>query len=622
MYKTIYPRFRYVLSLGRKIYTLWMKITTILCKRPISSSVIPDSYRVCNTSTKDSDINLICLKGAIPSDINGSLFINQCLGTPEAYMVGDTNIIRIDFASGKEPQLINRRMWTPAAMARIQLEETRHKFDFFGLMYLSPGLGMFSYTEGLFLLPDGRIAVTSDVDRPWVIERDTLKVVTPVGKRSEWFSMLPGQAGEILGDLFAGYNNSHVVYTDFEKNETFLVCYQIEHEEGIHPVKLIRWDGFNDFDDWLVVDENYEDIKIEQSIHELIFTRDYIILADTAFVAGTNMFTPWVSSPLPNQKTVIYIVERKDLKPGADKITAKRIEVDEPCIHLISEYENPNNNISLYMLHTPATNTAEILRFNDRDLRGNLFPEYLVGHGTLPVLDLSSVGKHVINATDGSVVQSSYIREIPYCWGPYLYTFKDRQIKPYQGQDLYVMFKGFHKDLLPQRIYNAYKNIKNRRVPLEEMLGENGLLHNSSICRVTTDEFSIADAYILPDRVYLYTISHLNSDDLSKPGYIIAGIVTDEKANTSSNGHEYWIFEANDLTKGPVCILGHPSLNNTTLFHTIYLPESVSSKFNQIEATYYVPLREDYPKEELKKWDATVLQSFEEIIWPYFDLSK
>jgi hypothetical protein len=175
---------------------------------------------------------------------------------------------------------------------------------------------------------------------------------------------------------------------------------------------------------------------------------------------------------------------------------------------------------------------------------------------------------------------------------------------------------------LPQRIYHAYKNVKNRRVPLDEMLGDHGPRHNGSICRITTDEFSIADAYILPDRVFLYTIAHLNSDDPKKPGYIIAGIATDEKASTSSSWHEYWIFEANDLKKGPVCKLGHPSLNNSTLFHAVYLPESLSSKLNQKEVTYYVPLREDYPNEELKKWDGSVLKCFEETIWPYFDPSQ
>jgi len=210
-------------------------------------------------------------------------------------------------------------------------------------MYLSPGLGMFSYTEGMYLLPDGRIGVTSDVDRPWVIERDSLRAVTPVGRRDEWIPMMSGSAGEVMGSLFAGYSNSHVVYTDPETNEAFLVSYQYRQPTGEHPVRLMRWDGYSNFENWLVVDEHGNEIEIKQSIHELVFTRDYILLADTAFVAGTEMLTPWVNAPLPNEKTVLYLVDRREMKPGVKTATAKRVEVDEPCIHLIPEYENPGD---------------------------------------------------------------------------------------------------------------------------------------------------------------------------------------------------------------------------------------------------------------------------------------
>jgi len=619
-YRHIYPPMRHFMGLGRKIHQLGVKLQTRFSSRPSSSPVIPDAYNVCNTSTIDSVLDLGCLDGQMPTDIHGSLFICQCLGAPEAFMVGDTNIIRLDFA-GAEPQLTNRLMWTPAALARLTLADTPHRFDFFGLMYLSPGLGMFSYTEGLYLLPDGRIAVTSDVDRPWVIERDSLQAVTPVGRRDEWIPMMAKQAGEVMGNLFAGYGNSHVVYTDHEQGEAFLVSYQYKQAGGEHPVKLIRWDGQSDFESWMVVDKNGEDIEIKQSIHELVFTRDYILLADTAFVAGTEMLTPWVNAPLPIDKTVVYIVDRRDLIDGQVTVTARRVEVAEACIHLLAEYENPEDKITVYMLHTPATNTAELLRANDRDLDGNLFPEHLIGYGTLPVLDLSSVGKHVLNVNQSKVSSSAYIADMPYCWGPYLYAYMGRQVKPYTGQDIYVMFKGFSRGILPKRIFNAYKDVDPRRVPLEEMVGGTGLKHNNSICRITTGKFAIADAYVFPDRVLLYTIACLDSNNEASAGYVIAGVATDQTAGEKSSGHEYWLFAADNLAKGPICKLGHEALNNTTLFHTVYVPDSAARIWENAESSYHIPLREDYPEEEVEKWDSSVLQSFDDVIWPYFDQS-
>jgi len=556
----------------------------------------------------------------MPTDIDGSLFICQCLGTPKAFMVGDTNIVRLDFGK-QDVQLTNRLMWTPSALARLKLEKTRHRFDFFGLMYLSPGLGMFSYTEGMYLMPDGRIAVTSDVDRPWIIDRDSLRAVTPAGRRDEWLPMMADKSGEVMGSLFSGYSNSHVIYTDTETKEVFLANHQPQQPTGEHPVKLMRWDGHHDFESWLVLGEDGEEIHIKQSIHELIFTRDYVIIADTAFVAGMEMLTPWVNAPLPNDKTAVYIIDRRHLNSEQETVTARRMEIDEACIHLLAEYDNPDDKITLYMLNTPATNTAELLRTGDRDLDGNLFPAHLDGYGTLPVLDLSSVGKHIIDVNQMEVNQSKYISEMPYTWGPYLYTYMGRQIRPFTGQDIFVMFKGFSKDILPQRIFDAYSDVENRQVPLADMVEGEGMHHNNSICRITTDEFAIADAYVLPDRVLLYTISCIEAADADKLGYVIAGVVTDEAGGDASSGHEYWLFAADNLAQGPICKLGHPDLNNTTLFHTVYIPNAAAPTWDNGEKDYYVPLREDYPKEELGKWDDVVLDAFEDVIWPYFDAS-
>ncbi len=618
-FQHIYPSFRYAMGGGRAIYGALKKLTTNEKKRPLQSSVLPDRYTVCNTTTTDNEVNLRCLAGVYPTNINGSLHICQCLGVPEAFMVGDTNMVRIDFDK-QGAQLTNRLMWTPAALARLKLAKSKHRFSYMGLMFASPGLGIFSYTEGMYLLPDGRIAVTSDVDRPWVIERDTLRAVTPIGRREEWMPMIPGTGGEVMGNLFAGYSNSHVMYTDFVQKETFFVNHQARQSEDIHPVNLMKWDGKSAFEKWLVLSEDGKQIEVKQSIHELVFTRDYVLLADTAFIAGTEMMTPWNNAPLPYEKTVLYVIARKDLTADSTTVTAKRLVFGEPCIHLIPEYENHNDKITVYMLHTPATNTAEILHNHDRNLDGELFAKHLVGYGTLPVLDLSSVGKHVLDMGTVTVESSQYIAEQPYTWGPYLYAYMGRQTKVFQDQDLFVMFKGFSKEMLPERIYKAYKDIDNRRVPIEEMVGGKGLNQNNSICRIDKKAFKIADAYVFPDKTLLYTMACLDES------YVIAGVVTDAPASEASSGHEYWLFDAHDLAKGPVCKLGDKSLNNSTLFHTVYLPKAVRNYFDGLNAkpnakqeAYHISLREDYPATELKNWRPEVLNAFEDTIYPYFE---
>ena len=615
----IYPRMRYFITFGRLIYQFWILVFFSFKKRP-PSTVIPASYSVCNKDTVDSQSQLFLISGEVPRNIDGSLYIAQCLGSPKAFMVGDTNIVRLDFDDG-QVRLANNLMNTPASLARQGLAQTKYRFDFLGLMYLSPGLGMYSYTEGMYLLPDGRIAVTSDIDRPWVIDKFSLRTATPIGRRDEWLPMMTDSAGEVLGRLFAGYNNSHAMHTDHQTGEVFLVNYQKRQPDGEHPVFLIRWDGRGDFERWLVLNEDGEPIEIEQSLHELVFSKDYILLADTAFVTGTEMFFPWNSAPLPNEKTAVYIIDRRELKPDSKSVTAERVEVNEACIHLVAEYENPDDDLTVYMLHTPATNTAELIQEHDRDLNGRYFSRRLIGYGTLPVLDLSSIGKHVIDVKQGKVIRSQYLSQMPYTWGPYLYTYMGRQTLPFNGQDLFVMFKGFSKDMLPIRIFNAYKNTGSRRVSLEQMVGGDGLKHNNSICRIATGDLKIVDAYVFPDRVLLLTIACLEAKDDRHSGYVIAGVVTDQVVEGRSSGHEYWLFPADNLAGGPICKLGHPKLNNSTLFHTVYIPSSKVWNIKNHTPPYRISIREDYPEGEIIKWGDGVLSVFRDVIWPYFDLT-
>lgn len=61
---------------------------------------------------------------------------------------------------------------------------------------------------------------------------------------------------------------------------------------------------------------------------------------------------------------------------------------------------------------------------------------------------------------------SQYIAEIPYTWGPYLYAYMGRQTEVYSGRDLFIMFKGFSKDMLPKRILKHIKMLINEECQL------------------------------------------------------------------------------------------------------------------------------------------------------------
>jgi hypothetical protein len=153
------------------------------------------------------------------------------------------------------------------------------------------------------------------------------------------------------------------------------------------------------------------------------------------------------------------------------------------------------------------------------------------------------------------------------------------------------------------------------------MVGREGLKHNNSICKITTDDLKIADAYIFPDRILLLTIACLESKEKERPGYVLAGVVKDEAIDDASSGHEYWLFPADNLAGGPICKLGHPELNNSTLFHAVFIPGSFGSNHKDHVAPYRVSIRDDYHEDELKNWGDEILFMFRDVIWPYFTSS-
>jgi hypothetical protein len=91
----------------------------------------------------------------------------------------------------------------------------------------------------------------------------------------------------------------------------------------------------------------------------------------------------------------------------------------------------------------------------------------------------------------------------------------------------------------------------------------------------------------------------------STDGYIVCTVA-------SENRDEIWIFDAKNLAQGPLCKLGHSSLNFSYTIHTAWLP-----KIAPRTASYNCGVREDY-QEQVK--NSPVLQElFETKVYPHFE---
>lgn len=565
-----------------------------------------------------------------------------------------------------------------------------------------------------------RLLVTWDIGRPYEIDTQTLELATPVGKNEEWRPLNPLLADLPLQPPFPFplvQSSAHPCF-DYKTGEMFNVnsgrslstfisqlrpliygildfinifkkptdtppitktpaspknFFQGLLETGKRFVQwlynllqffnifnnfvdIVCWDGTGNLKKWNVTYKGCP-LRIQQSMHQIGLTENYVVLVDTAFKFLLEEILPapskkkyenvekflrnWLDRPqLPD--TYVYIVSREDLKEGRKKVEAKKVVIPRETTHFLTDYSDSGKKITLHMAHVCAWDVAEWIRaidFDDTDekpLSNKLPPMYGM---TVGPLDISRMGCYVIDAENAKVVRSDltsvYQDNSPsqqaekkefcqYTWGPALYAYQDNQPTE-KFQDIYWSFFGAWEDILTEHGLKMYAPYKYREVPVPELLEltKKGIksnllrLHIKPLESVKDGEnrLEIQDIYQFETGYFVNSPQFIPSktgvDGSSTNGYIMCVVYhgTDDQPD---NGNQIWIFDATNLKQGPLCKLWHPQLNFGITVHTTWLP-----KIAKRTATYNIPVEEDY-QDLVAQQPAEIQELFEKEIYPHF----
>jgi carotenoid cleavage dioxygenase-like enzyme len=400
-------------------------------------------------------------------------------------------------------------------------------------------------------------------------------------------------------------------------------------------VYLIRWDGTGYLERWKLLLPDGSPVRIKQTIHQIGVTKDYVILMDTSFITGIEQVlnNPWpknkkieetlrelLESPnLPNSS--VYLVSRWDLKAGqhpaySDKevtVIAKKLVIPLPAAHFLVDYENPDGKITLHVAHIASWDVAEWIRKYDLSAYPPYHPIAKRVYSMEPnEMDISRLGRYVIDGNRGEVIQSNVIYSSPYTWGTGLYTYRDRLSsgrQPKRLDNIYWISFGLWQETMTKFLYDLYKDAPYRAVALEDLLDLAKQGVPSSLFRLHTldDSLKIADSYQFP-RGYIGSspqfIPRHGSEDNSQ-GYIICTVFTPQN-------NEFWIFDGGNLAHGPLTKLGHQALNFGFSLHTAWLP-----KIGRRQGSYNVPVKLDF-QELVNDSSPDIQKLFEDKIYPYF----
>lgn len=448
---------------------------------------------------------------------------------------------------------------------------------------------------------------------------------------------------------------------------THLIRYRFADEQKNQPETMERWQ---------LVLPNGQPLLVNQSLHQLAITEKYIILADIAFkMEFSQIFSPFIFGflklcksgltyplgaliyaiflreikPLPFAN--LYIVNRQDLEKHQQKndqesipddlpsITVQQVRLPREISHFTADYSNPDQKITLHVGHVNGWDVTEWITHYDQPVPGKPFRHDLEGM-MVGSTDLGSLGRYVIDGATGKIENAKTVQDIQSTWALSLYTHRDINRDSFQEttqevKNIYWLSLGFTWELIPQRIYEAYKSDPRRVVPVKQLPNDNKPI---TILRLDTQRMEIVDFYQFPSGSYVSSIQFAPSSlpcpqniDESIHGFIICTVMLDPEPSHSQSPcqsqpprDEFWIFHADGLGNKPIYRLCANSeqqdLNLAMTIHSTWLTDIPQKKYSVDERCQ---IREESVKEDYQHLIdnnkcRAVRELFNEIVFPRF----
>lgn len=385
-------------------------------------------------------------------------------------------------------------------------------------------------------------------------------------------------------------------------------------------VYLMKWDGENCLKRWSLVDCDGSPIKLYQSIHQMALTEDYVVLMDTSYSFGVaqgisnfrsisplrrsaSILREWTRS-IPEADTLVYIVNREDLKQERNTVVARKVRIPGEVIHFTVDYENPEQKIVLHVAHLCAWDVAEWLRKDDTSPYGGFdIPSDILGM-LVGVADASLMGRYVIDASHCNkpeIIESKTMKHDRCTWGPTLSTYDGEFSNENRLGKIYWTSLGLWQELTTKFMCDQYKDYKYRNIPLKELLKKAKEGRPSCLFKLDAQSLKIEDHYEFPKGHIAFSpafVPKKDRDDKSQECYIVCVVFTPLRS-------EIWIFDTENLNKanerkekGPVCKLYHDNLNIGMSIHATWLKNIGPRQYTE----YDIKAEDDYKKsiKELK----------------------
>ena len=557
------------------------------------------------SSLGDDDLRLSVVSGTMPTDLEGHIWMVHPIppGDNAALFAGTGRIVRLDLGpEGIDAKL--RLVRTPCYYADIASEGKLYAFNTMSLVRLSFMLGGRNMANTAFVvMEDDRVLVTYDGGRPNEIDPATAEFATAVGTNKEWEGLMPNWIGWLMAHPFKTImSTAHPVVED---NTLFTVEFNTEIIGNATWTRICRWDGSGALESWKLVDPFGQDVGIEQSVHQIAVSEDFIVIVDTAFKIEIEDMFGGAAIEKQSPDAVMWVLKRSDLSSSRGAITARRIQVPIEITHVYCDRANPDGIITLHVAHTPALDVSEFIEPGNQTTSRGMVRNDLIGLLTAPT-DLGALGKIRIDGNSGSLIERRVVHDERLWGGPGLCTHPPPD-ESGKISAMYWLNLGLAQELRLKRLEDLYADHPYRHIPMDELPEEN---MPQTLIRVDPEGPTIMDDWAFPPGRFGLSPQWVPGGE---NGYIICSMLSDDSNTPGSSGCEIWIFDAGNLAQGPLTRLSHPDFNVAFTLHSAWTRTAAPRT-----AAYTVDVREDLA-DVVSGLSIEIQTMFENSIYPHFE---
>ncbi|GAA2601964.1 carotenoid oxygenase family protein [Actinomadura fulvescens] len=492
------------------------------------------------------DLDLTVIAGTWPDDVTGHFVVSTSdqRTHPVHAFFGDGVMARLTL----RPDTGGTFAWRPRVIETPSVRLRRKRPDLFtaGPVGTNSPWGFVNAANTAPLPWGDRLFATWDAGRPVEVDPGTLAFVAEVGHRDDWKPSIDQAVLPLIS------STAHPV-VDPERD----CLWSVSRDVLTGAISVVRYDGTGKHvRRWTV-----EDATLPQSTHTITQTRDWLILADTAYKVDPEEVFGGDRTVANNPGGPVLLIRKDDLDPGRSTVGCREFRIAPEVNHFYARYDD-SGGVQVVMEHTPGVDIGMYLREDDLDLHGRPIDPALRGmycHGMTPalttVLDF--------DPETGRVRERARAYDPRRWWQAELSAIDwsfEGQLAPTRH---HLIFLGFHPEAINQRALRNYGDrVDTSLFPPEETPAALVTFDREALKPLSEWTFALDDYPTSP------TFVPRGGAPGGHDGYLVLAVHNDDRFRIE-------LFDAADVSRGPVAVLAPP--HGTTvpfLIHSAWMPEA------------------------------------------------